>query len=62
MADHCQMLRSKAKKTRGCKGASDTYLVKGMNTYAMYLFSFLLVIYTKLLQLFFFALSIWCMK
>ncbi len=38
MADNCQMLMSKAKKTRGCKGASDTYLVKGMNTYAMYLF------------------------
>ncbi len=58
MADNCQMLMSKAKKTRGCKSASDKYLVKGMNTY----FSFLFVIYTKLLQLFFFALSIWCIK
>ncbi len=28
------------KKTWGCKGASAKYLVKGMDTYAMYLFQF----------------------
>ncbi len=43
MADNCQMLMSKAcrikqKKTWDCKGASAKYLVKDMNTYAMYLF------------------------
>ncbi len=30
----------KQKKTWDCKGASAKYLVKGMNTYAMYLFQF----------------------
>ncbi len=28
------------KKSWDCKGASAKYLVKGMNTYAMYLFQF----------------------
>ncbi len=32
--------RIKQKKTWGCKGTSAKYLVKGMNTYAMYLFQF----------------------
>ncbi len=45
IADNCQMLMNKAcrikqKKTWGCKGASDKYWVKGLNTYAMYLFLF----------------------
>ncbi len=35
IADHCQIMMSKA-----CKGASAKYVVKGMNTYALYLFQF----------------------
>ncbi len=46
IADNCQMLMSKAcrikqKRLEAVKGASAKYLVKGMNTYAMYLFQFL---------------------
>ncbi len=45
MADNGQILICKAchiipKKTWGCKGASAKYWVKGMKTYAMYLFQF----------------------
>ncbi len=45
MADNCQMMICKAchiipKKTWGCKGALAKYWVKGMKTYAMYLFHF----------------------
>ncbi len=37
------MMMSKAwkKETWGCKGTSAKYLVKGMDTYAIYLFQFL---------------------
>ncbi len=50
------MLMSKAcciipKKTWGCKGASAKYSVKGLNTYAMYLFEFFIFNkFTKLWQ------------
>ncbi len=41
----------KKKKTWDCKGASAIYLVKGMNTYAMYLFQFFIFNkFTKLWQ------------
>ncbi len=44
-------LVASTKKTWGCKGASAKYLVKGMNTYAMYLFQFFIFIkFTKLWQ------------
>ncbi len=51
MAHNCQMLMSKAcrikktKKSWDCKDASAKYLVKGMNTYAMYLFQFFYIKY-----------------
>ncbi len=55
--------RIKQKKTWDCKGASAKYLVKGMNTYAMYLFKFF---YIKInlwsCDSSVFALSIWGME
>ncbi len=51
------------KKTWGCKGASAKHWVKGMNTYAMYLFEFIFYKFTKLWKFKKmskqFALSIW---
>ncbi len=42
----------KQKKTWDCKGASAKYLVKGMNSYAMYLFQFFIFnTFTKLWQI-----------
>ncbi len=66
MAANCQILMRKAcrikqKKTWDCKGASDKYWVKGMNTYAMY-FSFLFLINLQSCENSVFALSIWCME
>ncbi len=65
MADNCQMLMCKAcriilKKTWGCKGASPKYWVKGMNTYAMYLFQFFFLINLRNCDNSVFALSLWC--
>ncbi len=68
MTDNCQILICKAchiipKKTWGCEGASAKYWVKGMNTYAMYLFQFFLfVINLQSCDNSVFALSIWCME
>ncbi len=41
-------------------GTSAKYLVRGMNTYAMYLFEFLFVIHLRSCYNSVFALSIWC--
>ncbi len=63
IADHFQMLVASNKKTWGCKGASAKYLVKGMNTYAMYLLQFFnFFINLQSCDNSVFALSIWCME
>ncbi len=54
MAGNCQMLMSKAccvipKNTWGCNGTSAKYWIKGLNTYAMYLFQFF--IFNKFMKL-----------
>ncbi len=47
----CKACRIKQKKTWDCKAASAKYLVKGVNTYAMYLFQFFFFYkFTKLWQ------------
>ncbi len=58
-----QSLSHQTKKAWGCKGASAKYLVKGMSTYAIYLFQFFLfVIHLQSCDNSVFALSIWCME
>ncbi len=67
MADNYQMLMSKAcrikqKRLEAVKGASAKYLVKGMSTYAMYLFEFFLFNNLRSCGNSVFALSMWCME
>ncbi len=72
MADNCQMMTCKAchiihKQTWGCKGASAKYWVKGLNTYAKFLFQcfffvFLFFINLRSCDSSAFALPLWCME